>query len=337
MRSIEEQLKWLDQVQEEILEPDLPICDPHHHLWDFPNFRYMLDELLADTQTGHNIETTVFLECGAMYSKDVPEAFQPVGETEFVQGIAAQSASGQYGPMRACVGIVGHANLRLGRDVMPVLQAHQQASTNRFRGIRDSCGWNAVAEYRNIVNERPPSIFRDEKFVEGFAGLDELGLTFDAWCWFHHLPDLTALARDFPNVSIILDHLGGPVCIGPQYSFRDQVIGEWKDSIAELATCPNVYSKLGGLNMRMCGFDWHHRDKPPSSSELADATAPFYGHCIEHFGVDRCMFESNFPVDKLSCSYPVLWNSFKKLAADRSPAEKAALFRETAMRVYRLE
>ena len=336
MRSVEEHSAWLDQVIEDALEPELPICDPHHHLWDFPNFRYMLDELLADTNTGHNIEQTVFLECGAMYTEGVPEPWRPVGETEFVQGIAAQSASGQYGPMRACTGIVGHANLQRGSEALPVLEAHRRASPNRFRGVRHSCGWNAVDDYRHIVDERPPSIFRDQQFIEGFACLEQMEMSFDAWCWFHHLPDLTALAREFPQVTIILDHLGGPVCVGPTHACRDQVIGEWREAIAELATCRNVHSKLGGLNMRMCGFDWHHRDQPPCSSELAEATAPFYNHCIEQFGVDRCMFESNFPVDKVSCSYTVLWNSFKRLAADRSAAEKAALFRETAIRVYKL-
>ena len=337
MRSVKDQQAWLDQVSETATDPDIEICDPHHHLWDFPQYRYMLDELLADTNSGHRVESTVFLECGAMYAADESEPMRPVGETEFVQGIAAQSASGQYGTMRACAGIVGHANLQLGEKVRPVLEAHQRASVNRFRGIRHSCGWNAVDEYRQIIDERPPSVFLDETFRQGFACLEALGMSFDAWCWFHHIVDLADLARAFPNITIVLDHLGGPVCVGPQYARREAVIAEWRDAIAELARCPNVYAKLGGLNMRMCGFDWHHRDKPPSSSELADATAPFYQHCIDQFGSDRCMFESNFPVDKVSCSYVVLWNSFKRIAARLSPDDQAALFRDTARRVYRIE
>ena len=327
---------WLAQVQEEIIEPDLPICDPHHHLWDFPTHRYMLEDLLADTGSGHKVESTVFLECTAFYRADGPEEMRVVGEAEFVNGVAAMAASGRYGPTRACAGIAGRADLSLGARVEKVLAALVAAGNGRFRGIRHAAGWDASDEIHNSHTKPSQHLYRDRTFREGFAKLRQFDLGFDAWLYHPQLPDITDLARAFPDQPIVMDHVGGPLGIGPYAGRREELFPHWRESIRDLATCPNVYVKLGGLGMKICGFDLHKRPRPPSSQELADLWRPYIETCIEAFGADRCMFESNFPVDKVSCSYPVLWNAFKRLAAGASADEKAALFRGTAMRFYRL-
>ena len=327
---------WLQQVQEEIIEPERPICDPHHHLWDHPGNRYLLDELLADIGSGHNVVSTVFVECASMYRADGPEAMRPVGETEFVQGVAAMSASGGYGRARAASAIVSYANLALGDEVRPVLEAHIAASPNRFHGIRHAAGWHASAEIRNSHTNPPEHLFMDAQFRRGFAHLGNLGLSFEAWLYHPQIPELTDLARAFPDVPIVLDHFGGPLGLGPYAGHADEVFADWKRSIDELSGCENVVAKLGGLNMPLNGFDWHKHDKPPTSQELADATSRYYLHTIDRFGPERCMFESNFPVDKVSCSYAVLWNSFKRLVADFREEEKSAMFHDTATRVYRI-
>ena len=335
--------EWLDQVQEEIIDPGQPIIDPHHHLWDrpavkaLPGSRYMFDELLADTGSGHNVVATVFIECGVMYRADGPEALKPVGETEFVNGVAAMSASGNYGPIRACAGIVSLADLNLGAAVDEVLEAHQRAAPARFRGIRHAAGFDPSDEVRNSHTNPFPGMLAEPTFREGFACLAPRGLTFEAWAYHHQVREVTALARAFPETTIIADHFIGPVGIGPYTHRRDEIFEAWKADFAELATCPNVVAKLGGINMAINGFAWHHRDKPPTARELVAATGDWYAHAIDCFGPDRCMFESNFPVDKLSVSYAVLWNAFKLIGAAYSDAERQDLFHDTAKRVYRLE
>jgi predicted TIM-barrel fold metal-dependent hydrolase len=259
----------------------------------------------------------------------------PVGETEFVQGVAAQSASGQYGTTRVAAGIVGHADLMLGNAVAGVLEAHLAASRNRFRGIRHSSTWDASTEIGTYMNSRK-ELLLDSKFREGFACLQKYGLTFDAWLYHPQLPELADLARTFPDTQIIVDHIGGLLGTGPYAGKREEVFSQWKKGITELSNCPNVVVKLGGLGMPMCGFGWDERTTPPNSIELAETMAPYYNWCIEQFGVDRCMFESNFPVDKASYSYNIMWNAFKRISEEFSPSEKAALFHDTAVKVYRL-
>jgi L-fuconolactonase len=327
---------WLDRTLEAALEPELPICDPHHHLWDHPTSRYMLDELLDDT-VNHNVQTTVFVECGSMYRADGSEALRPVGETEFVQGVAAQSASGGYGAMRANAGIVSHADLLLGAAVDEVLEAHIAASPNRFRGIRHSAAYHPSDQIRKSHSAPPPHMLMDSKFREGFACLAKHGLSFDAWLYHTQIDELADLARAFEDTTIILDHVGGPLGIGPFEGRREEVFPEWKRSISAIARSPNVFVKLGGLKMPICGFGLHKRQRPPSSAELAELLGPYYLHCIDEFGPDRCMFESNFPVDRASCSYTVLWNGFKRLTETFAASERAGLFRDTAMRIYRLD
>ncbi|HET7340267.1 MAG TPA: amidohydrolase family protein [Methylomirabilota bacterium] len=320
---------------EEVLEPALPICDPHHHLWDHPGRRYLLDELLGDTGSGHDVRATVFVECLSMYRADGPAPLRPVGETEFVNGIAAMSASGRYGPTRVAAGIVSFADLSLGEAVGAVLDAHLAASP-RFRGIRHATAWDASEAIRNAHTNPPAGLLGEAGFRRGFAELARRRLTFDAWLYHPQIAELTALARAFPDTTIVLDHFGGPLGIGPYQGRRAEVFAAWRSAVGTLAECPNVVAKLGGLVMPLNGFGFHKRAEPPSSTELAEATRDWYLHTIDAFGVDRCMFESNFPVDKVSASYRVLWNSFKRIAAKFSAAEKAALFHDTAARVYRL-
>lgn len=329
---------WLAKLKEDILEPELAIVDPHHHLWDFPNHRYMLAELLADTGSGHKIESTVFIECTACYRDGGPEELRSLGETEFVNGIAAQSASGAYGPTRVAAGIVGLADLRLGGRVEEVLRAHMAASGGRFKGIRYAAAWEDKEPGVHNSHTNPTRhMYRDDaRFHEGFAVLGKLGLTFDAWLYHPQIPDLTALARAFPGQPIVLDHVGGPLGLGHYAGRREEIFGEWKKSIVELASCPNVVIKLGGIGMRVNGFDFHKRTWPPSSQDLAAAWKPYVETCIEAFGPKRCMFESNFPVDKISGSYATYWNAFKRLAAGASAADKAWLFKDTAKAFYRL-
>jgi L-fuconolactonase len=331
---------WLAQTVEPALEPDLAICDPHHHLWDQQTARvaprYLLDEMVADAGAGHRVVSTVFIECGAMLRCDGPEALRLVGETEFVNGIAAMSASGLYDPTRVAAGIIGTADLRLGDAVAGVLDAQIAAGGGRFRGIRRAGAWDADPAVPKHRTNPGPGLFLRDDFRAGFKHLAPRGLTFEAWCYHRQIPEVTALARAFPATTIVLNHFGGPLGVGAYAGKAVEVFAEWKVSIAELATCPNVVAKLGGINMEMNGFGWHERARPPGSQELADATRHYYETTIERFGVARCMFESNFPVDKASCSYTVLWNAFKRLTAKYSAAEKAALFHDTAARVYRL-
>jgi len=327
---------WLAQVQEDILEPELPICDPHHHLWDHAQSRYLLDELLADVDSGHNVVSTVFMECAAMYRAGGPDALRPLGETEFVNGIAAMSASGGYGEGRMCAAIVGFVDLTLGAAAGDALDAHMAAS-GRFRGIRHASGWDASDAVRNSHTNPTQGLLADKTFRAGFRELGKRGLTFDAWLYHTQIPELVDLARSFPHQPIVLDHFGGPLGIGPYEGRRAEILERWKVDVAALAECPNVVAKLGGLVMPINGFGFHKRDKPATSDELVAATRDYYLHMIDCFGPERCMFESNFPVDKQSCSYPVLWNSFKKIAAGCSASEKAALFHDTAVRVYRVE
>ena len=328
--------EWLGLIEEEIIEPDLAICDPHHHLWDYPGSTYLLPELLADTGSGHNVVSTVFVECAAMYRAQGPEAMRPVGETEFVNGVAAMAASGRYGDTQAALGIVSFADLTLGAAVGEVLDAHM-AVTSRFKGIRHAAGWDASADVRNSHSDPVEHLLADAGFRAGFAELGKRGLSFDCWLYHPQIPEITDLARAFPDVSIVLDHFGGPLGIGPYVGRRAEIFAQWRKDIADLASCPNVYAKLGGLVMAVNGFGFNRASTPPGSAELVAATRDWYDYAIEQFGSERCMFESNFPVDKVSASYAVLWNSFKKIAAGASASEKANLFHDTASRFYRLD
>lgn len=328
---------WLARRSEPALDPALPIVDPHHHLWDRPDWRYLLDDLLADTNQGHSIVATVFVQCRAMHRAAGPEAFRPVGETEFVNGVAAMSASGGYGPTKVCAGIVGHVNLMIGAAAGAVLDAHIQAGGGRFRGIRHISAWDPDPVIMNPAYQPPEDMLATAEFRAGFAELGKRGLSFDAWLYHPQIKWLTGLARAFPETPIVLDHVGGPLGIRGYEGNRDAVFADWKASMTELATCPNVHVKLGGLGMRINGFDFELEAEPPSSDALAAAWKPWIDTTIELFGAQRCMFESNFPVDKGSYAYGVFWNACKKLAAGASAEERTALFSGTAARFYKLD
>ena len=333
---------WLALTQEPTLEPEFPICDPHHHFWDFraqriPYQRYLLHELSADINSGHNVVSTVFIEARSMYRSGGPEEMRPVGEVEFVQGLAAASASGLYGPGRAAAAIVGHANLNLGERVEPVLEALRTASPNRFRGIRHSVTWDPDPEVENTAAHKIEGQLASDNFRAGARVLARMGLSLEGWLFFPQLPELADLAKAIPDLTIILNHIGGLLRVGPYANRDEEVLAIWRSGIAAVAECPNVIVKLGGIGMPRTGFDWYARVEPIGSEELAESMSPFMTYCIERFGPDRCMFESNFPVDKVAYSYNVMYNAFKRLSKGYSAAERAAMFHDTAVRVYRID
>jgi len=329
---------WLARrPAEPILDPDLPIVDTHHHLWERRDHRYLLHEFLADVRTGHNVIATVFVECHSMYRAKGPEEMRPVGQTEFVAGIAAMSDSDGYGSTRVAAGIVGFADLTLGDRVEPVLDAHIRAGGERFRGVRHSAAWDASDVIGNSQTARGPHLMKQPDFRAGLARLTALGLSLDAWAFHPQLADTVDLAWAFPHANIIVGHVGGPLGYGPYTSKRDEVFASWRAGVTELAKCANVVMKLGGMMMRLAAYDYRTEPAPPSSAELAALWRPYIETCIELFGADRCMFESNFPVDKMGIGWAPLWNAFKRIAAGASAAEKLALFSGTARRAYRLD
>lgn len=326
--------QWLASYREEALEPELPIIDPHHHLSDRLWGGYLQDDFLADLGSGHRIQSTVFIQVGFGYHEEGPEHLRPVGETQRVVDIAARANAAQAGT-RVCEGIVGFADFMLGARVEEILAAHLQAAAGRFRGIR--CHAAAHAEFQYGVMHAPPlHIYTDPKFREGYATLSRFGLTFDSWAYHTQLDELYDLAFTFPDIPVVIDHIGVPLGVGPYVGQRDAVFAEWKQRLQKIAALPNVWIKLGGLGMSVFGFGFHLANRPPSSEELAQAWGPYILTCIEIFGPSRCMFESNFPVDKGTCSYSVLWNTFKRITAGMSADEIRLLYRDTAADFYRL-
>ena len=319
-------------MTEAALDPELPIVDPHHHLWDHPTSRYLVEELHADTGAGHNVVRTVFVECASKYRTDGPASHRPVGETDFVveQARASEARGGAV-----IAAIVGFADLT-APDIDDVLAAHVEAGEGRFRGIRHVNAWDASDDVRASHTNPPPGLLAQDDFRRGFAALGRAGLSFDAWMYHPQLPELAALARAHPEVPIVLDHLGGPLGIGPYAADREAMLETWRANLDDVATCASVVLKLGGIGMPVFGLRWHKQGAPPSSSEMAAEWGPDIRRCIDRFGVDRCMFESNFPVDRASCDYVTLWNAFKRMVDGASTADKAALFHDTATRAYRL-
>lgn len=344
-------------MTEEILEPDLPIIDPHHHLWDlrpllpgFPEPRhpfidaiadaahYTFDQLHNDLASGHNIVGTVFMECGAFYRADAEDALKPVGEVEFVNGVAAQSASGLYGPLRACAAIIGHADLTLGAGkASEVLDALEAAGNGRFKGIRHQGAWDADPEVLGAPFHAPQGLYGSDSFRDGFSAFAKRGLTFDAWVLEPQLGDVIDLARAFPDQQIILDHCGTPLNIARYKGRLHEHFDRWRNAIHTLAECDNVTVKLGGLAMAFCGMPEEGPAKGCGSETLAALWRPYIETCIDAFGTDRAMFESNYPVDRWGASYPVLWNTFKRLTTGFSDEEKHKLYAGTAARIYGIE
>jgi predicted TIM-barrel fold metal-dependent hydrolase len=322
--------------KEPVLEPELPIVDAHHHLWDRQTGRYLADEFRHDVASGHRVVSTVYVQCRSMLREDGPEAMKPVGEVEFANGVAAMFASGAYGRTRCCEAIVGGADLTLGAELDAVLEAMLQVSGGRLRGIRNPLAWHASPEVSSSPVTPPRDLMANPAYGQGVRALGRFGLSLDAWVYHTQLDDLYELARAADHVTVVIDHFGGPLGVGPHAGRRAAVHAEWQQKLARLASLPNTRIKLGGAGMNVFGFDFAAREVPPSSGELASAWRPYFDTCVELFGVNRCMFESNFPVDKGMFSYGVLWNAFKRLASAMSANEKAALFSGTAAATYRL-
>ncbi|RTZ41704.1 amidohydrolase [Candidimonas sp. SYP-B2681] len=334
--------EWLDSQKEAPLDAAIPVIDSHHHLYDRPGVRYLLEEYLKDINGGHHVRATVFVQARAMLRSDVAVHLQPLGETEFANGVAAMSASGLYGNARVCAGIVGQADLTLGDAIRPVLEKHiaiaggPVAEGGRFRGIRQTLAWDADASLTNSAYPTSQFMMESPEFRAGFAHLAPLNLSFEGWLFFHQLPQLAALARAFPSTPIVLNHCGGIVRIAGYAGRDDEVFRQWKDGLMQLARCPNVMIKLSGLGMRLGGFGFEEQSQAPTSQQLATAWRPWIETCIEAFGSDRCMYGSNFPVDKGSYDYGVGLNALKRLTEQASQAEKNDIFWRTAMRFYRL-
>jgi len=327
---------WLDRRKEPILEPELPIIDPHHHLWQRPGWRYLLDDLLLDTGSGHNIVATVYMEARSMYRDRGPEEMRPVGEVEFANGVAAMCDSGVFGKTRVAAGIVGHVDMMLGSRVEPVLTALMRGGGDRFRGIRHGVSWEAeTATVRPNPSTRA-GMLADKKFREGVAVVGRLGLSYDVSLYHPQISEVADLASALPNTRMVLNHVGGVLGLGSYRSQRDEVFARWSSSIKALAARPNVFVKLGGLGQSYTSLRFDEDAEPPSSEMVAARFRPYIETCIAAFGTSRCMFESNFPVDKISYSYHVFWNACKLMTKGASSTEKADLFGGAAARCYRL-
>ena len=324
---------WLSKVEEDILEPDLAIIDPHHHLWLRNGYTYLMPELAVDLASGHNVVATVFAECHSMYRQNGPDAEKSLGETEFVRGQAAMSAGGQFGPTRACDVMFGNVDMTLGTDVRPLLERHMEASGGRFHGVRYSTGWDADDAIHNVAPD--PHMLVDKSVMAAAGGLAAMNLELDCWLYHPQLDEVSALADAHPDLRIVLNHVGSPILGGPYRGKQDEVFEDWRARIRQVGERQNVFVKLGAMPIRMPGFEGD-RSLPPGSEEVAAAWRPWMETCIEAFSPARSMFESNFPVQKRWCSYQVCWNAFKRLAADASASEKQDLFVGAAARAYNM-
>jgi predicted TIM-barrel fold metal-dependent hydrolase len=334
---------WLATRTEEILDPALPIIDSHHHLYDRPGLRYLFEDYLQDIRSGHNVRASVFVQARSMLRADAAPELEAVGETEFANGVAAMSASGLYGDARVCAGIVGFVDLlALGDRARTVLERHIVAAGGgadeggRFCGIRQTLSWDTDARLLNPAYPTTEHMSASSAFRAGFAHLAPLGLSFEAWAFFHQLPAVAELARAFPETRIVLNHCGGVVRIAEYADRRDEVFERWKIGILELAACPNVSVKLSGLGMRMGGFGFEQHGSAPGSTEIAEAWRPWMETCVEAFGTRRCMYGSNFPVDKGSFSYATGLNALKRVVSGASADEKRDIFWRSAAAFYRL-
>jgi predicted TIM-barrel fold metal-dependent hydrolase len=328
---------WLAQVKEEIINPELPIIDPHHHLWNGDNqlagsFPYLIENLSEDTNSGHNIVGTIFMECAQGYYSGGEEKYKPVGETEFVMNLIKNSE--KLSKSTNIIGIIGFADLMLGHEVKNVLNRHLSKGEGLFRGIRHAAGWDKNNEIHNSHSNPIENIYHNKSFMKGAEELINLNLTFDAWHYHHQINDLSIFAKKYPELTIIHDHFGGPLGVGPYEGKKEEIFKKWKDDISLLSESKNVYAKLGGLAMPVNGWNFHKQNKPASSDQILDMHHEYYLHTINCFGVERCMFESNFPVDRRSVSYHVLWNAFKKMVLGYSDEDKNKLFFKNAKDVY---
>jgi L-fuconolactonase len=328
---------WLRRAApEEALEPELRIIDPHMHFWDRPDHRYLVEDYARDVnESGHDIQAIVSMECGSMYRSRGPEHLMCVGETEFAVGMAAMIDSTQYCRSRAA-GIVGYADLTLGRLTQETLEAHVRASNGRFRGVRQSAKWDADPMVRGPGGASRSGLYLDPAFGVGIDLLTRMGLSFDASVFHPQIPEVTALARAHPDANIVLIHSGTPVGHSSYAGCETQVHARWRLDMKALSKCPNVSVKLGGILMHLANFDFTIAPAPPSSKQLTELWRPYIEPIVEFFGASRCMASSNFPVDKAGFSYRTIWNMYKRIMAHCSADEKALIFAGTAARVYKL-
>jgi L-fuconolactonase len=330
---------WLALREEPILEPELQIVDAHHHLWDRPQARYMFDELNGDIGSGHNVVATVYVQCRSMYTADAPPAMQPVGEVEFANGVAARYASGLYGASRGCAGIIGCVDLMLGDAVQPVIERMRAVAADRLVGIRNTTAWHSHPAVLSNSMPPPAGLLASAAFYAGARHLAGHGLGLDIWAYHTQLDDVLALVQKLPQLHFVLDHIGGPLGVGPYASegSREQAIADWRAGMRALARHHNLSVKIGGFGLKVMGNTYDTAALPPSSDTLARDWRPYVEFVIDTFGPGRCMFESNFPVDKGMFSYPVLWNAFKKLSAGYTAQERRQLFSATARSIYKLD
>jgi predicted TIM-barrel fold metal-dependent hydrolase len=327
--------EWLALRTEPALEPALPIIDAHHHLWELPDKTYRVADLLDDMRGGHDIRATVFIECKTHYDTNEPAGFESLGEVRFACDEARkEQATGAHTKVAAAV--VANADLLLGDKARQVLERMLDVSDARVRGIRNIAVWHADPTVRASAATPPQGLLSDRRFREGFRHLAPLGLSFDAWLVHTQIDELCALAAAFPDTRIVLNHVGGPLALGPYRGHRSEVFDAWRASVTALSRYHNVCMKLGGFGMPLFGFDFQELPLPPDSQTVASAIRPYVETCIDTFGATRCMFESNFPVDKGCFSYSLLWNAYKRITAGVPDAERAALFHDTAAAVYRI-
>jgi predicted TIM-barrel fold metal-dependent hydrolase len=349
------------EFHETILEPDLPIVDPHHHVWHLPDAlldgldqlqgkdgtdiarmyrlhrRYLIDELTADLNSGHNIRATVFADAHTMYRASGPAELKSLGEIEFVTGFSAMAESGIFGDTRFCAGIIGSVDLTLGDRVADILPLHIQMAGGRYRGIRPPAllANDRLASIKGVLGQ--PHVLMDPRFLEGARHLAPLGLSLDLLVFVNQLPEVMHVARALPDTRIVLNHTGGPIGIGPYAENREEHFADWRAKMKEMAACENVVVKVGGLGMPLCGFPTSALVERAGSEALARDWAPHIETAIELFGAERCMFESNFPIDGVTARYPSIWNAFKRVVRAYSADEKSALFARTAARTYRID
>jgi predicted TIM-barrel fold metal-dependent hydrolase len=336
-RTIPEARAWQGPFTEAVIEPELAIIDAHHHLQEDSKGRYLFEESVADMATGHNFVATVHVQARSMKRSTGPEHLKDIGEIEFARGIAAMAATGLYGGVRLCDGIVGWADFRLDPElVAEILDASEEAAGGRFRGIRQIAPWADGELGKSMPLNAPEGLLRDPDFRRGFAELARRGHSFDAWLFHPQLADVASLADEFADTPIILNHLGGRLGIGQYASRFDEEYPKWQTAIRDLAQRPNIYVKVGGLGMLYGGYDFHTRPRAPTSEELAKAWGPFIREAVDAFGPGRAMMESNFPVDNQSASFPVIWNALKRCVQNYTSVERKMLFHGTAQRVYRL-
>jgi predicted TIM-barrel fold metal-dependent hydrolase len=333
-RSQAELDRWLARRDEPIIDAQRPIVDAHQHFWHLPDSRYVLEDLVSDIGNSHRVRATVAVECGRMYRDYGPIADRPLGETEFACLQAEKCEIAAHGELRAAAAIVSFADLSCGAGIEAVLEGHLSVGRGRLRGIRQSAINEPSMDWRP---QSPKGLLRDAGFREGFAILRKFTLSFDAWQYFHQLDDLLDLARAFPDILIVVNHTGGLLGVAAYEGCGLEVFTHWEGSIRELSACPNVFMKIGGLGMPFSGFGYFLRPTGPTSNDLVDAWKPYVETCVENFGAERCMFESNFPPDKQTAHYSVIWNAFKKLAQGCSEGEKSDLFQDTAARFYGIQ